>query len=112
MDWQELRLKGIFLAVGMINQTLMNVGVKMKIDIVDFRGGGEGDVGVYIDGDLYTQGSDYDDKIDKWIEGFLEGLKYAGISYKEKYLDASADWVEAIKEDGEDLPQKWPTKRK
>ena len=48
---------------------------------VDFKGGGDGVDALYINGMLHKYGDYYHDKIGEWIEGFLGGIKYAGINY-------------------------------
>jgi len=45
---------------------------------VDFTEGGDGVYALYIDGVLFKYGDYYHDKIETWIESFIEGVKWAG----------------------------------
>ena len=47
----------------------------MKIDIVDFSGGGEVSTALYVNGEYLFGGDYYHDKIDDYVEGFLAGVK-------------------------------------
>lgn len=46
----------------------------MKIVIVHINPAGDGVTAMYIDGKLRIEGDYYHDKIDHWIDGYLEGL--------------------------------------
>lgn len=49
----------------------------MKFTIVTFDPLGDAiPKALYIDGELYKYGDYYHDKIDEWIDGFIEGVKY------------------------------------
>lgn len=54
----------------------------MKIQIVKFNPEGDDVTAMYINDALWTYGDYYHDKIDNWIQGFLEGLDYATAEYK------------------------------
>lgn len=45
---------------------------------------GEGVTAIYIDDVLFKYGDYYHDKTDEWILGFIEGVKWAGISLEER----------------------------
>jgi len=46
-----------------------------------FSNGGDGVTALYIDGSLQVTGDAYHDKIDEYLEGFTEGLKYGGVDF-------------------------------
>lgn len=43
----------------------------MKVDVVDFSGGGDGYTALYVDNKLHTYGDYYHDKIGDWINGWV-----------------------------------------
>jgi hypothetical protein len=45
---------------------------------------GEGVTAIYIDDVLLKYGDYYHDKIDDWIKGFLEGVRWSGINLEER----------------------------
>jgi len=47
---------------------------------VDFTGGGDGVYAIYIDGSLHKYGDYYHDKIEDWIQGFIDGVKWSGVN--------------------------------
>lgn len=49
----------------------------MNITIVEFAPETDSVIASYIDGTLYEWGDCYHDKIDKWLDGFINGLKHA-----------------------------------
>lgn len=53
----------------------------MKITIVKINPEGDGVTAMYINGEQFTSGDYYHNKIDTWIQGFLEGLDYATAEY-------------------------------
>jgi len=55
--------------------------ISMKVTIVHVHPEGDGVTGLYINDELYRDGDEYHDKIGKWVEGFLEGLKRAGAPF-------------------------------
>jgi hypothetical protein len=67
---------------------------------VDFKGGGDGVDALYINGMLHKYGDYYHDKIGEWIEGFLGGIKYAGINYTFKTIQCKPELVEEVSENG------------
>lgn len=48
----------------------------INLTTVNFCGNGDGITAIYIDGDLFKYGDYYHDKIDEYITGFVDGLKY------------------------------------
>lgn len=63
----------------------------MKIDIVKINPEGDGVTALYINDALWTYGDYYHDKIDDWIQGFLEGLDYATAEYNLHKWEISGD---------------------
>ena len=63
----------------------------IEIDIVSINPEGDGVTALYIDGDLHTHGNEYHDKIDVWISGFLDGLKYAEVDFLKENWEVSGD---------------------
>jgi len=59
----------------------------MELTIVSFCGGGDGIHALYVDGELHKYGDYYHDKIEVWINGFSDGLKYAKVDCTEKVID-------------------------
>jgi len=53
----------------------------LTIDIVKFNPEGDGVTAIYIYGVLFTYGDYYHDKIDDWVQGFIDGLEYAMASF-------------------------------
>ena len=49
----------------------------MRIQIVKIHPEGDGITALYINGRLFTHGDHYHNKIDNWISGFLQGLRFA-----------------------------------
>ena len=47
---------------------------------------GEGVHAIYIDGVLEKYGDYYHDKIQNWIQGFLDGTRWAGIEFEERKI--------------------------
>lgn len=83
----------------------------MKIDIVKFNPEGDGVTAVYIDGKLHTHGDYYHDKIDNWVEGFIDGLKFAEVSFDEDGHDIPGDKCKLIHEMGHSPPLRWPDRK-
>jgi hypothetical protein len=69
---------------------------QLKLDVV-FFGDATGETSaLYIDGELELQGDAYHDKIDQYINGYMDGLEYAGmnIDVKRHSLDLDEDFEE------------------
>jgi hypothetical protein len=77
----------------------------MIIDIVYINPEGDGVTAVYIDGDLHTYGDYYHDKIDDWVRGFIDGLRYASVRFTKRGWELCGDrpLAKAICEDA-DVP--------
>jgi hypothetical protein len=84
----------------------------MKMTVVEFGYEGDGVTALYIDGVKHTHGNYYDDKIGKWIEGFVAGLEYAEIGFTHEDHYVPADDCEDICHGGDEPPAKWPDARK
>lgn len=56
---------------------------------VDFTGGDDGAIALYINGELYFYGDEYHDKISVKIKSFIEGVKWSGvdIEYYDYYCE-------------------------
>jgi len=53
----------------------------VKITIVHIHPEGDGVTAMYINDELYASGDYYNDKIDDWICGFIEGLEYTDVAF-------------------------------
>lgn len=83
----------------------------MRLCRVSFAYESDGVTALYIDGKLHTHGDYYHDKIDDWINGFIEGLKYAG-----QQVTVASDQIPEEKcipicQEGREPPAKWPDKK-
>ncbi len=67
----------------------------IKLTIVDLTGNGDGIHALYINGKLHHYGDYYHDKIEIWIKGFIDGLKYINPNIVEEKLkiDNNNEWV-------------------
>lgn len=73
---------------------------------VDFTGGGDGVYALYIDGKLYKYGDYYHDKIEVWIEAFIEGIEWTGANFTHTKIKCeNKDLIENISHLG-DIPPK------
>lgn len=57
-----------------------NESKSINFTIVDFTGGGDGVHALYIDDVLYKYGDYYHDKMEIWIEAFIEGVEWSKIN--------------------------------
>lgn len=87
----------------------------MKIDIVDFSGGGEASTALYVDGKYLFGGDCYHDKIDDYVEGFLAGVKKVRKVFPNqsevKYHSLTEAAAEKFAETGDSFPKKFPFKK-
>lgn len=77
-----------------------------RITIVDFSGGGDGITALYVNGNLESYGDYYHNKIDEWIDGFVEGVKFTGAYVEvESETCEDDDTIERISSNGETPPK-------
>lgn len=62
------------------------------VTVVRFTAG-ESVHGVYIDGNLHKYGDYYHDKIENWIEGFIDGLEWAGMSIEKREIECKDEKI-------------------
>lgn len=78
----EVQLNEIYQEL--FNESAINppqeVGPKRTLTVttVDFTGGGDGVYALYVEGKRIRYGDYYHDKIQNWIDGFKESLKFSG----------------------------------
>ena len=78
----------------------------LNIIKVDFDSG-EYVSALYIDGELWHYGDYYHDKIDDWIKGFLNGLKFAKISFQLSDKVVTGDLAQSVVDNGNIPPKKY-----
>ena len=59
----------------------------MEIDVVHINPEGDGVTALYVDGALYKYGDYYHDKIDFWVEGFIDGVCQVKRVFQVKYWE-------------------------
>lgn len=77
-----------------------------KFAVVDFTGGGDGVHALYINGKLHKYGDYYHDKIEVWIESFIEGVEWTGFVIDVDRIECTnEDLIEKIKHLGDSPPE-------
>jgi hypothetical protein len=67
------------------------------VELTKVQFGIDGVTALYIRGDLHIYGDHYNDKIDDYLKGFINGLKWSGINVEYKKIECSnAEMVENI----------------
>jgi hypothetical protein len=83
----------------------------MQVTVVKFNPEGDGVTALYIDGKKHTHGDFYHDKIDDWIAGFIEGLKFAEVNFEEAEDEIPGDKCKLIHQSGQEPPMEWPDRK-
>lgn len=65
--------------------------VEMSLTVVKFDPDGDGVTALYIGDNLNTYGDYYHDKVDDWVEGFLEGVRYCWTGVVVERYDVAVD---------------------
>lgn len=70
-----------------------------KFTKVDFTGGGDGVYALYIDNKLFKYGDYYHDKIEEWVDAFIQGARWNGASIQYSTLECTdSSMIEEISE--------------
>lgn len=81
----------------------------MEVVTVDFRGGGDGVLALYVGGNLYKYGDEYHDKIEDYIRGFVDGLKFIlgiAMTYEKITLHQYHPLIDKVCSEGYSPPEK------
>lgn len=87
------------------NLTHQAMIVNAKMTKVDFTGGDDGIYALYIDGELEKYGDYYHHKIENWIEGFIDGVKWSGVNVIYNEIDCDEGWIRRTSEYGQNPPK-------
>ncbi len=78
----------------------------VKMTKVDFTGGDDGGIALYINDILVKDGDYYHDKIDTYIKGFVDGARWCGLNVIfETVYCTNEEWIEEVSQLGNPAPK-------
>jgi hypothetical protein len=80
-------------------------GFPIDVTLVTIGSSGDPVYALYINYELHVEGDDYHDKFNRYVDGFVDGLKWSGVNVNyEEYEINEGEWVERCCELGDSPP--------